>query len=311
MYTVYLITNLITKEQYVGSTIRSVYKRWGEHRNGAFNSKDHSYNYPLQRAIRKYGLENFDFIILKQNFNSAEEMVEYEYNKIIELDTYYHGYNQTLETTSALRDKELQKKLLEKMSQPCAKVDTNENIIEKYASYQEAARKNNIENSASHIRKVCKGMLSSYNGMFFRDIDKQTGKVIHQEFKRYKQRKAIVGIKLNSPEEEYYGESILQTSKDLHLNRQSIGKCIKGDSRYTTVGGYIWRQLDLQGNIINNGIDVDYLIERYNNSLIEINGEKKILSEWLQIYNLSRQSYYKRLEKGMTQIEAITNKKER
>lgn len=53
---IYLITNLINHKRYVGQTISTVTERWRQHKHLASRGK---LNYPIYRAIRKYGIENF------------------------------------------------------------------------------------------------------------------------------------------------------------------------------------------------------------------------------------------------------------
>lgn len=45
---------------------------------------------------------------------------------------------------------------------------------------------------------------------------------------------------------------------------------------------------------------------RRSNIIIEINGQKKIVVEWAEIYNISPQTIYKRLKRGWNEIEAVT-----
>jgi len=66
--------------------------------------------------MRKYGLENFSFEILKEKFQSIEEMEDYEQKMIIFYDSKNNGYNQTEYTHCALRDPELKKKYLKSIS---------------------------------------------------------------------------------------------------------------------------------------------------------------------------------------------------
>lgn len=70
------------------------------HRSSAFNTNGHNYNYPLYRAIRKYGIENFSFEILEECLISELNQKEVEYVK--QYDTFFHGYNQTLGGDSSL-----------------------------------------------------------------------------------------------------------------------------------------------------------------------------------------------------------------
>lgn len=59
---VYIITNKVNGKFYVGSG-RSIFSRWLNHT--CYLVKDNHINYKLQRAVNKYGLENFKFEILE------------------------------------------------------------------------------------------------------------------------------------------------------------------------------------------------------------------------------------------------------
>lgn len=86
---IYKIENLINHNCYIGQS-RNIYKRWSNHKTAAFNSNDKGYEYPLYRAIRKYGLDFFDFSILEEC--SIEELNNKE---IYWINFYQPVYNQT------------------------------------------------------------------------------------------------------------------------------------------------------------------------------------------------------------------------
>ena len=60
---IYKITNTINGKAYVGQAT-NISVRLKNHRSDAFNPNKPGYDYPLYRAIRKYGLENFRFEII-------------------------------------------------------------------------------------------------------------------------------------------------------------------------------------------------------------------------------------------------------
>ena len=103
---IYKIENLINHKCYIGQT-RNIQKRWNRHKTAPFNKNDNAYDYPLYRAIRKYGLENFSFEILEEC--SIQDLNEREKFYINKYDTYFHGYNQTLggETTAVVEKKKI------------------------------------------------------------------------------------------------------------------------------------------------------------------------------------------------------------
>ena len=90
---IYKITNLITNMSYIGQST-NIQKRWKDEKHRAFIEDDNSYNYPLSKAFRKYGIENFTFEILEEC--SQEQLNEREKYWIKEFNTFYNGYNQTL-----------------------------------------------------------------------------------------------------------------------------------------------------------------------------------------------------------------------
>lgn len=84
---IYMITNTINGHKYVGQSV-DIYRRWRDHRN--FKEKSNI----LSKAIRKHGLENFKFEILKEC--EINELDKYEIFFINKYNTYSDGYNATL-----------------------------------------------------------------------------------------------------------------------------------------------------------------------------------------------------------------------
>lgn len=62
---IYKITNKINNKIYIGETTTTLAKRWRDHIRESFN-EGHGYNYPIHMAIRKYGLEYFNFEEIEQ-----------------------------------------------------------------------------------------------------------------------------------------------------------------------------------------------------------------------------------------------------
>ena len=91
MIGIYKITNLVNQKSYIGQSV-NIDKRLKEHINDAFNPNRKEYDYPLSRAYRKYGVENFSKEVLcicsKEELNEKEEY----YIKIF--NSKENGYNQ-------------------------------------------------------------------------------------------------------------------------------------------------------------------------------------------------------------------------
>lgn len=94
MFIVYKITNLINQKQYVGITQHTFEHRWKEHINSAYSNND---AFLFHKAIRKYGVENFQTEVLERNLKK-EEAQQKERDYIKKYHTYYldgEGYNMT------------------------------------------------------------------------------------------------------------------------------------------------------------------------------------------------------------------------
>ena len=72
---IYQIINNVNNHSYVGQS-QDIYRRWDKHRSTAYNINDKSYDLPLYRAIRKYGLEQFSFNIIVECSNEELDMLE-------------------------------------------------------------------------------------------------------------------------------------------------------------------------------------------------------------------------------------------
>lgn len=245
MNTVYKITNKINQKSYIGSSTR-VKKRWQQHKNDAFNSNNKKYNYPLYAAFRKYGIENFDFKILKNSIPSIKEMESYEQEMIKKYNSLCpNGYNQTIQTSSNTIASENTQKHIKKISKKCALVNKNNEILEIYPSYHAAARAQGWDgdNSATTVQRICKGKIHSYNNLIFRLLDENNNIIIPLQQTR-KRKTAIKGINKNNPEDIVYYESISEAARQEKIDRSSISKCLAGSTRYSHVGGRVWIKED-------------------------------------------------------------------
>jgi group I intron endonuclease len=79
---IYKITNEVNGKVYIGQTIRSIKKRWWEHKDDMSKSE-----LPLYRAMRKYGVDNFtieeiDGANSKSELNYKEVHYMYKFNSL-------------------------------------------------------------------------------------------------------------------------------------------------------------------------------------------------------------------------------------
>ena len=90
MIGIYKITNKLNQKSYVGLSI-DIEHRWKQHKSPY--SWERESGKSLYRAIKKYGLENFDFVVLEEC--SKEELKAKEKYWISKINSYRDGYNQT------------------------------------------------------------------------------------------------------------------------------------------------------------------------------------------------------------------------
>jgi group I intron endonuclease len=86
---IYRIVNLINEKVYVGQTIRPLRDRWMQHLRDARNL-----DYPLYRAMRKHGKENFNIEVVASCSNVDElNLKESELISLYKSDKECFGYN--------------------------------------------------------------------------------------------------------------------------------------------------------------------------------------------------------------------------
>ena len=119
----------------------------------------------------------------------------------------------------------------------------------------------------------------------------------------------IIGIDINNPDNRKFFSSVTEAAKELGTDRHSIAKCAQGQTRYSYVKGYILRYADKNNNIIEPKLTSQQALDEYNRKNPLINGERHNIKEWCEIYNISTTSYYKRIKKGLSVIDALTKPK--
>lgn len=91
MIGIYKITNLVNGKVYIGQSV-DINRRIKRHKSRAFNINSNGYGYPLYKAIRKYGIDNFSFEVLEEC--AKDELNEKEIYYITKYDSWKNGYNQ-------------------------------------------------------------------------------------------------------------------------------------------------------------------------------------------------------------------------
>lgn len=97
MIGIYKYQNKLNGKVYIGQSI-DIERRQYNHKSSAYNEKANDYNSQFHQAIRKYGLENFDFEIIAEL--TPEEYTRQALNQleiffIKYYDSFKNGYNAT------------------------------------------------------------------------------------------------------------------------------------------------------------------------------------------------------------------------
>ena len=90
---IYKIINNVNKKIYIGKTIHSLKTRWNKHKYHIKNKK----NYHLYNAINKYGIKNFNIVVIDKA-ETLTELNKKEKDWIIYYKSYdkLFGYNMTM-----------------------------------------------------------------------------------------------------------------------------------------------------------------------------------------------------------------------
>lgn len=198
--TIYLITNIITGEQYVGQTRRSFSERINQHIRAAADGK---IKYALYSAMRKYGIENFKWEVIEEP--NVDDLNIREKFWIAYYDTYKNGYNETTggEGTSKLSGHDIDEILIQytqgiPTTQLCQQYNIAPITMRRYAEKADLPKRgivghkvycidpnngkvlyifNSITEAADfiqpgirgHIKEVCDGMSLTAGGYYWID----------------------------------------------------------------------------------------------------------------------------------------------
>lgn len=249
-YAVYIHINKINNKKYIGITQQKLKKRWGSNGIGYKN------NVYFWRAIKKYGWDNFDHLILFENINelTAKETEKYLISKYNTCNVNYgynisfggdgtYGYHHTDETKEKIRIKSSQhkhtnetKKLLSNMSSikvvQLSKSDGS--LINIFDSMILAGKETGI--SDKHISRCCNKERKSTGGFYWMFYNEYVSNGFDNSLFNNDNCRKVICLETN----EVFN-SIKEASVIKNIHNVSIFNCCKGKSK--TAGGYKWMYL--------------------------------------------------------------------
>lgn len=220
---IYMISNNINGKVYIGQSV-DIKKRWREHRSAAFNLNSKDYDMVIYRAIRKYGLDNFNFTIIEKC--RVEELNNREKYWILFYDSKTNGYNVSLGGNDYTH-----------LGNIVELYDYSGKYICECSNAMEVSNKLGVFYGT--VYQVLYGKRLSVKGyqLKIKGDNKQIGKYVSRQGGKLRV------CNLNDNDEKIAEfESIADAARILNLDSSCITKCCKG--KLIHHGGFKWKYLD-------------------------------------------------------------------
>jgi len=237
---IYLITNLITKKQYVGQTIRvDIETRWKDHKNCEKNSIGRC----LLNAYLKYGIEHFKFQIICICFDEDCNRFEEEYIK--KLNTLVpNGYNLESGGNNSQCHPETKKLISEKLKGRLLTPSTPE--LRKKQS--EARLRNKNPNFGKAITEERRAKLSAAHKKIWQErkkngtFDKYIQTAVFKKGHISRNRKQVGKYDDKGTLLETYASTV-EAGLKVGISSSTIACVCRGVKSCKTAGGFLWKYL--------------------------------------------------------------------
>jgi group I intron endonuclease len=215
---IYRVTNRINGKVYIGKSF-DIKRRWRQHRNLHLNG------YHLQRAIKKYGLDNFNFSIIIEMapmYNIQQQLnilnaLERLWIKTYESNNPQKGYNET-EGGDGIIGFHFSEESIQKIKKSWAKRTPEQNKIFKEIHNTSTAKENHSKASKTNWQKMSpekkeKIRQASINKVFSEEGVKSLSQYAkntkgkNSESTRFKKGSAFRGKHLSEEHKKHIGES--------------------------------------------------------------------------------------------------------
>jgi group I intron endonuclease len=213
---IYKIVNKIDKKTYIGQTVHDCETRWSHHLRDRSNCRY------LKSALKKHGIDNFDFKIVCITFDSSLDDIEIDYIKKYDC-LVPNGYNLRLGGNSGRHHADTKKKISDTLK----------------TRYQDGINRAKIpkpqlgiplsEITKKKISDKLKGRKLSQSA-----IDKR---VITQRIKR---NRKIIQLDLHGNKLNEF-DSCKEAAEYVGGAKSNISSCCNGKGYNKTAKGYIWK----------------------------------------------------------------------
>ena len=233
---IYMLTCKVNGKRYIGQS-KNIKRRLNEHKNDA---KNHRFDVPIHRAIRKYGWENFDKIVLK--FCPVERLDECEIYYIARINPEYNiskggGGSKGRKLSLKQRQNLSKVRMGNKCNcKPVICIETGE-IFEslKMAAIKIGVSRASVTSAVRGKTKTCGG----YHWDYLSEKDKKN------QFNCYKKiRKHLIDNppnikKVICVETGKIFNSVKDVSIEIGLDQSLVSKVLNGHRK--TAGGFHWK----------------------------------------------------------------------
>jgi hypothetical protein len=207
---IYLIENRENGYKYVGRSI-DIENRWKQH----IYSAEREDGFVLHKAIKKYGIEKFNFSILEKT------------DLLYESECYWY---KKLKPEYNVIPPDEQPNIVQKIR--VKSLDKNTGAVKTYDSIREAARQNNISKTA--IYNVIRRKRNSANNCYWAYEEEEF--IIPTDLGNNGKRRKSVTIKKDNISLNF--NSISDAARHLGVSHSCISRTAKGTGRQKRVKGY-------------------------------------------------------------------------
>jgi hypothetical protein len=227
----YIHKNKINGKCYVGQTTKKYPKKRWAGKEKAYNHCSKFYN-----AIKLYGWDNFEHIILPTIYTTMDELNNAEIELIKELKSIEYGYNTNIGGDNKLQTQETKDLIALKNSIPISQYDVDGNFIQKWQSKSEAQRKLKITN----ISQACKNNVTQAGNFVWKYYENNDENITYKPSKINLIRKEVNQYDLDGNFIKTY-KTLYEAQRETNVTNQNIHKVCNGSRK--TAGGYKWRYL--------------------------------------------------------------------